>query len=437
MNIKLKHIVCCVFMLGVTPLAAQQRLELSLDKCREMALANSEQLIQADNKIRQAELDRKITNTAYLPKIEGSATGAYMFPDFDVMGMELRMRGTYLAGISLMQPVYTGGKINAGKKLARIGEDVASAQQSLTRMDVLTEADNAYWTYIAIWGKERMLKSYRTQMDTLHKQISTALEAGMATDNDLLRVEAKRSEVLYQLQKVQNGLELCRMSLCRITGVDSETEIVALDTLIPVSHPDELTADIDDRPELLLLKKQVEAGRQQLRMAKSEMLPTIGFAAGYTYFGNIKLNTMIDMGGGMMFPYTQEFRDGIGLAVLSVKIPIFHWGESRKKVSKARYELNNAELELQRNTKLMTLETRNAINNVRDGFLLIETAIQGLKQADENLRVTRNRYAESMATLSDLLDAQSQWQQAESNLIEAKTQYKIYETEYLRTTGRL
>lgn len=60
-----------------------------------------------------------------------------------------------------------------------------------------------------------------------------------------------------------------------------------------------------------------------------------------------------------------------------------------------------------------------------------------MRQADENLRVMRNRYAASMAPLTDLLDAQSQWQQAESNLIEAQTQYKIYETEYLRATGSL
>ena len=80
---------------------------------------------------------------------------------------------------------------------------------------------------------------------------------------------------------------------------------------------------------------------------------------------------------------------------------------------------------------------QHAIRNVQDGFLLIRTAETGLQQADENLRVRRNRYAASMAPLTDLLYAQSQWQQAESNLIEAQTQYKIYETEYLRATGRL
>lgn len=78
-----------------------------------------------------------------------------------------------------------------------------------------------------------------------------------------------------------------------------------------------------------------------------------------------------------------------------------------------------------------------AIRNVEDGFRLIEAADLAFRQAEENLRVMQNRYAASMAPLTDLLDAQSQWQQASSNLIEAQTQYKIYETDYLRATGKL
>ena len=191
------------------------------------------------------------------------------------------------------------------------------------------------------------------------------------------------------------------------------------------------------RPELHLLEKQVAAEKEQIRMARADMLPTVGLSLGYSYFGNIKLNGATDIGNGITIPYSQEFRDGIGLAMLAVKIPIFHWGESRKKIRKAQYKLHNAELELQKNTRLLSIEVQQAIRNVQDGYLLIHTAKTGIQQADENLRVMRNRYAASMASLTDLLDAQSQWQQAESNLIEAQTQYKIYETEYLRATGLL
>ena len=437
MNKKRIKILCCIGLLSMSGVMAQQTFRLSQIECRRMALANSEALQQAGNTLRQAQLDRQITSTAYLPKIEGSATGAYMLPDMDMMGMEMRMRGTYMAGLSLTQPIYTGGKITTGRKLARIGEEVATEQQRMTRMDILAEADKAYWTYLAVERKVRMLESYDAQMDTLYRQTNAALSAGMATENDLLRIEAKRSDIRYQLQKVRNGADLCRMSLCRIIGVDFNTTIEIIDTTFIFSESDRLAANMDSRPELHLLQKQVAASKEQIRMTRADMLPTVGLTAGYTYYGNIKLNSLIDAGGGTMIPYSQKFQDGIGIAMLAIKIPIFHWSENRKKVRKAQYELHNAELDLRKNTRLLSIEVQQTIRNVQDGYRLVQTAEIGVVQATENLRVMRNRYAASMAPLTDLLDAQSQWQQAESNLIEAQTQYKIYETEYLRATGRL
>ena len=436
MNKRNMFIYCCAAFLSIFGASAQQPLRITLEECRQMALSHSEELQQADNALRQAELDRQIAQKAFLPGVDASAMGAYVLPDMDMMGMKLRMRGTYMAGISLVQPIYTGGKITTGNRLARIGEEAASEKFRMTRMDVLVEADNAYWTYIAVRRKVRMLENYYAQMDTLYRQMATALAAGMSTENDLLRIETKRTEIHYQLQKVQNGADLCRISLCRIVGADFDTQIEAADTAFVATQPVGLASDISSRPELHLLEKQVAAGKEQIRMARADMLPTIGLSVGYFYYGNIKLNGITDV-GGTMTPFSQEFRDGMGMAMLSVKIPIFNWGENRKKVRKAQYELRNIELDLQKNTKLLNIEVQQAIRNVQDGYRLILTAEKGLRQAEENLRVMRNRYTASMSPLTDLLNAQSQWQQAESNLIEAQTQYKIYETEYLRSVGKL
>lgn len=432
--------ICAVFgavMLTVTAGRTQQPLRLSLAECRERALAHSEALLQADNRLEQARLDRQIAATAALPNIAGSITGAYVLPDMDMMGMELRMRGTYMAGLSLTQPIYAGGKISAARRMARIGEEVAGEQQRMTRMDVLVEADNAYWTLVAVNGKVRMLESYAAQMDTLYSQVSGAVEAGMTLENDRLRVAAKRSEIRYQLDKARNGADLCRMSLCRIIGVGSEVRPVPTDTLFHLSAPGQLNATLETRPELRLLEQQVALGEQKIRDVRSAMLPTAGLSLGYTYYGNIKLQSMVDAGNGVFVPYSQEFRDGLGLAVVAVKVPVFHWGDGRKQVRKARYELQNAQLDLQKNTRLMSLEVEQAIRNVEDGYRLIQTAELGLRQAEENLRVMDNRHAAQMAPLTDLLDAQAQWQQAASNLIEAQTQYRIYETAYWRSIGQL
>lgn len=423
--------------MGAHELRAQQPMKLSMEQCRDMALSASEELKQADNRLRQAELDDKIAATARLPKIEGSATGAYVLPDIEMTGMELAMRGTYMAGLTLTQPIYTGGKISAGRQMARLGRQIADQQLRMTRMDVLVDADNAYWSYIAVRRKVRMLESYSTQMDTIYKQTSSAVAAGMAIENDLLRIEAKRTEIEYQLQRARNGADLCRMALCNVIGAPLDTAIEPTDTTFNIESPTAMSLDIARRPEVGLLEKQIDVNMQRIRDARSEMLPTVGLSAGYSYYGNIKLKGFADMGNGTTVPYTQEFRDGIGIAMLAVKIPIFHWGESRKKMHKARYELDNSQLELQRNMRLMSIEAQQAVQNVEDGYRMIHTAESGLRQAEENLRVMRNRYAAAMSPLTDLLDAQSQWQQAQSNLIEAQTQYMIYRTDYLRATGQL
>ena len=172
-------------------------------------------------------------------------------------------------------------------------------------------------------------------------------------------------------------------------------------------------------------------------MARADILPTVGLSAGYLYLGNIKMKGVFDAGNGVMAPFTNTMNDGYTTALATVSIPIFHWGEGRKKVKQARIDVDNARLEMEENSRLMKIEVRQAIQNVTDSHNMISTAELGMRQADENLRVMRRKYDVQMCTLTDLLDAQSQWQQARSNYIEAQSQFKIYESEYYRVTGQL
>lgn len=434
---KLHKLISVIAILASVTASATQPLRLSLQECRDMATANSETLRKADNAVRQADLDRGVATTAYLPKIDGTATGLYMLPDIDMMGSKMQMRGTYMAGFQLVQPIYAGGKITAGRKLARIGREAAAEQQRMTRMDVIADADNAYWTYIAVRAKRELMETFISMMDTLYAQTRTAVDAGMATSNDLLRIEAKRSELEYNRQKVQNGADLCRMALCNAIGVGFDTDIVPTDTMPECIAPGNPDTDILSRPEYHLLQKQLMAASEQVKMTRGDYLPTVGLSLSYTWYGNIKLKGMADLGGGNYMPYTQSFKDGIGMGMLAVSIPIFHWGEGVKKVRRAKIEVDNARLTLEQTSRLLELEARQAAANLSDGWAMIASARTAAEQAAENLRVMQNRYDEAMSPLTDLLDAQTQWQQSRSNMIEAVTQYQIYHTAWLRATGRL
>ena len=415
----------------------QERMQLSLVECRQLALEQNEELKKAGNKLRQAELDKAIAFSNYLPKVEGSVSGTYVFPDMDMNGMTMQIHGMYSAGITVTQPIYAGGKIMAANKLAKIGKEAASETQRKTRMQVIADADNAYWSLIAVNWKVRMLEAYQAQMNALYQQTEVSVNAGMATTNDLLRISAKRSEINYQLQKAKNGENLCRLALCNVLGCTLDTQIIPVDTVIQIATPRDLDENISQRPELHLLQSQVDAAKEQIKVTRADILPTIGLMGGYMWYGNMKMKGIAQDAAGNAVPFTNKIDDNLGLVMASVKVPLFHWGEGLKKIRKAKFDYHNAQLDLQQNTRLLSIESRQAVHNVTDGYNMVETARLGDEQGQENLRVMTDRYQNGLCTLTDLLDAQTQWQQAQSNLIEAQTQYKIYETEYLRVTGKL
>lgn len=432
-------LLCVVSQVVALAQPSGAALTLNVEKCRQMALESSEDVKKGNNALTQSVLDRKIAVSAFLPAIDASGSVLYMTPNMEMSGMEMIMKGTYMAGVMLTQPIYAGGKILTGKKMAEMGKDAAAEQLRMAKASVIYDADNAYWTYVAVLQKQEMMDVLAAQLDTLFSQIGVASSAGMATDADLLTVKAKRSEVEYQVRKVTNGVALCKMALCRVVGVPFDTEIAVEDVAVPEEFTRMGTdnVSVSDRPEMRMLETSLEISRMQVRMTRGDYLPTLALVGGYCPFGNIKMKTMVDAGGGNYVPYTQKIGQDMGVAMLSLSIPIFKWGQGYNKVRKAKIDVDNAALDMQKNGRLMELQANQAAFNLSDSYNLIEAARDGKAQADENLRVTENRYHASMCPLSDYLDAQFQWQQARSNLIEAFTQSRIAETDYLMSVGAL
>ena len=420
---------------------------LSLADCRRMALEQNEKIKAADNAVEKAKLDRQIAFAQYLPKVDGSFTMVHMknidILDQEFLGLSLQTRGTYLAGISVTQPLYVGGQITSANRLAKIGQTISEEQQRKVRMQVISDVDNAYYTLIAVRSKVQMLEAYSRQMQELYDQVKLSVNVQMATDNDLLRVSTKQNEVDYQLQKARNGEQLCGLALAYVIGTDLEQTIIPTDTVfngqLSTLNPQlsTLSEDISTRPDLLLLQQKVKASEVLVKKSRSNYLPTVALVGRYSHYDNFRLKGNLNLPNFSPMAINHTISGGNPVALLSVSLPIFHWGAELKKVKKAKLDLSDAKLDLQQNERGMRVEVRKAVQNITDGERMVETATVGRQQADENLRVMRKKFDNQMCTMTDLLDAQSQWQQARSNLIEAETQLKIYETEYLRVTGRL
>ncbi len=465
----ISYIFLLIFLIFLMQVTAQE--QLTLKQAREMALRKSENLKLAGKQLEKAELQKSAVRTLRLPNFSATATGIYQDNDFEMelilptqkpnlltgemepnimanpatgepvigpdgnpvfnmyawLPLNVSLSGTYLAGVMMEQPVYTGGKINAGNKMADIGIEMAGENRELQQMNTIAEADNAYWIYISVSQKVKLAMQAVDMLAKLVDKARDAHEVGMSGRNDLLKAQVEYNKAMLDLQKAQNGLELSRMNLCRVTGLALNTAIMAVDTTISVTLQDGIVSEneiFSQRPEYRLLQKNIDMQEQQIRMAQADFLPTAGIQAGYNHIGGIEFSGT-------------EFSNTSLNVLASVKIPLFHWCEGMKKISTAKIDKEMSELELEKNKQLLQLEAEQSRLNLQLARERIQINITALEQAEENLRVARDNYELGMETITELLIAQTQWQQAFSELIDSKTDFKIKETAWLKATGKL
>ena len=453
----MKGLLIILLVLGISPVKAQ--VSLNLEKCREMALESSKKMSIATKQGEKAEFERKAYRANFLPKL--SATGLYAYiqkkssytidggylPTFvlddnrelvynlyvdpttklPVMGKDgLGLRGVYSAGAMLEQPIYMGGKIRSAYRMATIGKEMSELNKQYTRAEVITEVDEAYWQYLRVVELVTSAQKYKAVVNELVRNLTDAFETGMASRNDLLKAQVKLNEAELMLQKAENGKALAGMNLCRVIGIDLHSTIQVSDSLYAEVTPGVLNAGegLQQRPEYNLLEKDVELKGKQVALTRSDFLPEVGVSASYGYSGGVSLNGQTENLASFM-------------AIASVKIPIYHWGEGRGKIKAMKAEQEMSQLKKEEMTQMMLLEIARARYNIEDCHTRVILTRKSLSQAEENLTVSKNQYEVGLETITNYMEAQAQWQKAWSDWIDAKAELRLSETRYLKATGRL
>lgn len=452
-------------LLLIIPFRSYGQQELTLSRCREMALEHNKQMEIADANKEKAAYDVKAYKANYLPKI--TATGNYLYtsakmkktiaggylptfvPDgsgglvpnilttvdgnpifkeyayFPDMDIELKLSGTYTAGVKAEQPIFMGGKVTAAYRMSKIGEQIAGMNRELTEDEVILKTDEAYWTHVKTEELYRTALKYRDLVAELQRNVDNAVKVGMKPRNDALKVTVKLNEAELQVLQADNAVRLSRMNLCHVIGLPLTSQVT-----VPASSdiPDVSVVrgdDISARPEYSMLAKQVELYEQQTRLARSEFMPNLGVMANYGYANGLKLN-----GSRLLDKWAFS-------AVVSLNVPIFYWGEGRNKVRSAESDKRIAALQRDDATEKMELELSRAINTYHEAVVEDELTTRSLSQAEENLKVSRDFYDVGMETLANLLEAQTLWQQAWAEQVRAKTSLRLSETQYLKAIGEL
>ncbi|MFI3285872.1 MAG: TolC family protein [Rikenellaceae bacterium] len=447
-------------------IAAAEPQSITLEQCREMALEKSFNLKSSSEKVAASQemlrayksnnLPNLSLSAAYLystasfsesieggylptfspdlttgeliPNIVGSAAdGSPIFSTYAFMPdmlFDVEMGSIMRGGLNLTQPIYMGGKVSTASKLAQVGVDVAEIERERTRTDVVIAADQAFYTYLKVEELLHSANAYHTVVNEFYRQIESMLKSGMCTKNDLMKVQVKLNEAELNQLKAKNGLILARMNLCYIIGLPVSTlELNVVDNFDSQQYIDQ-SLDVSARPEFELLAKNVEAKELEVKLTQSDFLPSVSALASYSYTNGIKLN------GATLLDSPPSFTGGI-----MVNIPLFHWGEGRRKVSAARRQVAVAENTKADITQKMTLELMQSINAYNESQAEVALMERSVEQAEENLRQSGRQYSAGMETISNLLEAQALWQKAMSDLVEAKANQRLSYIKYCQCRG--
>lgn len=432
-----KHIITVMLLCLAMPFASAQ--SLSLDSCKSLALQNN---VAVKNAALDVLAARKVQNqvlTKYFPNISVVAGGYQTlnplieFGIEDVKNAEARqmlynMYAEYGAtmglpnsislcekgmtvGATAIQPVFMGGQIVNGSKLAKVGVEAAELQNELTREKLVQQTEEGYWLVVSLQEKKKTLQQAMVFLDTLYRDVSAAKEAGLVTQNDQLKVVLKQNEFKSNMLKVNNGIVLATMALCQVIGVEYSENLQLTDVI--EEYPFELeekdaASAVSRRKESQLLNLNVRAEQLKKKITIGETLPHIMVGAGASY-GNLILDRY-------------KFN---GLAFATVQVPLTNWWETAYKIQQQKIMIQKAENDRNDLTQKMMLEVQQAWNNLAEAANQIELMKVTVQDAELNAQTSLVNYQAGLVSISELLEAQTLYRQAQDQLVDAQISFKI------------
>lgn len=419
---KIAFICFSVLAFVHTNLHAQQ--SYSLEQCQQMALTQNAQMRVAANKTMIAKQEKREAATNFLPSI--SLAGGAMKADDGLLQMpmggqtlKLLDEGIY-GGAMASLPIFAGGQIYNGHKLATLGLEVSELQLRQTTNEVKLTVEQYYWNIVVLNEKLRTLQQVEILIDKIRSDVKVAVDAGVTNRNDLLQVELRHNEIKSAVINVENNIKVCKMLLAQYVGVDwvnfDVQTMVTADLRSPeylfVNHAEHLDATV----EYQLLSKAVDASKLEMRLNKGQFLPTVALSGGYLY-------------NDFMGPSQNSF-----VGMVNVSIPI-SW-KAPHSVCKYKYRYQNAVTEFDNGSEQLIIRMQKAQIDLSNAYQQALIARNSIEQSEENLRLNEQYYKAGTSSMSDLLEAQQLFQQSRDKYAEAYSKYEISKTEYLQATGR-
>ena len=458
--------LCCI-----TQVVAAQEV-LTIEQCRNSAIQNNKEIQMNQQKIKAADYERKAATTKYFPQL--SAMGTYMYNGKNIqlvdysdlaplMGQvgallgklppaigapvggliqgvtdkikhatELDIQNVWAADISLIQPVYMGGKIIAYNQITRYAKALAESMHNTKLKDVIYTTDETYWQVVSLVNKQKLADSYVALLQKMDNNVQLLISEGVATAADGLSVKVKLNEAQMTQTKVENGLSLVRMLLAQLCGLPLESSFTLADENIKelTSTPQRaISTNIEEalanRSELKSLDYALKIYQKKETIIRSEALPSLAIAANYLVTNPNSFNG-----------FKNEFAGMFNVGVI-LKVPISGWVENSFKKNAARAESYIKQLELEHAQEQIELQVNQSVYKVNEAEKKLNASQSNMRSADENLRYATLGFEEGVIPTINLMQAQTAWMQAHASLIDAQIEAKLTEVYLTKAMGTL
>ena len=422
----------------------------TLEQIKDSALHNNIAIRSARYNIQAAQQQRKEAFTKYFPNVSGTglwfnankgmakmdmnpselispelgATFAQMLPAEALaalgnpVSISMMKNGT-IGSLMAVQPVFAGGQIINGNKLAKVGEDVSRLQLQLSENEVENTAEQYFWQLASMQEKMKTIEAVDTLLASIHNDVDVAVRAGLVMPNDLLQVQLRQNDIESQRLKLNNGISIVRLLLSQYCGLCDTSFVISYqtDVISPLATKQNHRQALLGTAEYQLLGKQVEAANLQKKLAVGQNLPSVAVGAGYNYHNLMDNNHTFAM------------------VFATVSVPISDWWGGSHAIKRRKIEHQKAVEQLEDNSQQLQIRMQNAWNGVEESYQQLLLAQRSIEQASENLRLNRNYYKAGVSKMSDLLEAQMLYQQSCDKRTDAFADLQLRLLEYKQATG--
>jgi len=430
---------------------------LTLEDCRKQAVEFNKELKNAALQNKEAQVNREVARTAYLPKV-GFSTSLMHRPGMDPISLpgyflptadseedalngdfsgtsdvwkpgttiDLKSLTLITGSFEVSQPIYAGGKIRYSNQQADAGVAIADLALNMKYSEIVETTDKAFWQVAMVQENIKIAEEYYKMLTELEDQMKTMYEVGLQPASEKLKVTVQKNQAELNMLKAKNGLKVAKMYLNQIMGQPLDTDIhIDYNETTAVqlfNFNDGLNEAANKRNELKILEKQKELSELDAKITRADYLPTVGAAVQYTSYWVRDLYEQVD------------FQP---VLAAQVSIPIFQWGQGKKKMRAAELKIQQAETDLQHTNDLINLEVMQVKVQVEEAYESIRLAEKSVSEAKESLDETRASFDVGLNTTTDLLSSQAKWAESKAQLTQAVANFEVLKTRWQNVTGNL